>query len=103
VREPFPTDLHAAVDLEQRNVAREIGAQPESPRAHAVSTAHAHLTNSDGRRKGAPPEPATKVRVHALVPGAAGAVPGVATVEVELPVDGKAVELKCDKLLAAIQ
>jgi Flp pilus assembly protein TadD len=55
------------------------------------------------RRKGAMPEASTKVQVLALVPGAAGAVPRVATVDVELPVDGKAVEVKCDTLLASVQ
>jgi tetratricopeptide (TPR) repeat protein len=53
------------------------------------------------RRKGAVPEAATKVRVHALVPRAAGEVPSVATVDVELPVDGKTVEVKGERLVPA--
>ncbi|MBN1605012.1 MAG: VWA domain-containing protein [Polyangiaceae bacterium] len=55
------------------------------------------------RRKGAVPEAATKVQVHALMPGAADEMPRVTTVEEELPVDGKPVELDSNRLLGTIQ
>jgi len=48
------------------------------------------------RRRGAEPEPPTPVRVHALLPGRAGELPRVLTVDVELPVDGKEVALRWD-------
>ncbi len=48
------------------------------------------------RRQGAEPEPPTPVRVHALLPGKAGELPRVLTVDAELPVTGKDVELRWD-------
>jgi tetratricopeptide (TPR) repeat protein len=40
------------------------------------------------------PARGTKVRVDALIPGAAGQPPGLVTTEIELPISGKPVELK---------
>ncbi|MBN2194552.1 MAG: FecR domain-containing protein [Polyangiaceae bacterium] len=54
------------------------------------------------RRKGALPEAATRARVHTVIPGAAGALPRVATVEVTLPVDGKAVVVQWAELVPPV-